>query len=194
MKKLSFLILTCAVLLLASCASAPKVSNISTIPEIAPGSLPAGRYIVLGEVTGESTFVVRSEDKNAHSTEPTAFVPVIPADNGNYGFIGKKASTEMSIMERAAAAAEYKLITTARYNDADAVICVNTDVEVENRGANIIISTKVSGLAIRIKPDEGYSISEYVPEVSTWNAADFDLPEDEMEDEAEEDAEGEIEE
>ena len=97
-------------------------------------------------------------------------------------------------MERAVAAAEYKLITTARYNDADAVICVNTDVEVENRGANIIISTKVSGLAIRIKPDEGYSISEYVPEVSTWNAADFDLPEDEMEDEAEEDAEGEIEE
>lgn len=199
MKKLSFLILTSAVLLLASCASAPKVSNISTIPEIAPGSLPAGRYIVLGEVTGESTFVVRSEDmskeyKNAHSSEPTAFVPVIPADNGNYGFIGKKASTELSIMERAAAAAEYKLITTARYNDANAVICVNTDVEVENRGANIIISTKVSGLAIRIKPDEGYSISEYVPEVSTWNAADFDLPEDEMEDEAEEDAEGEIEE
>ena len=39
MKKLSFLILTSAVLLLASCASAPKVSNISTIPEIAPGSL-----------------------------------------------------------------------------------------------------------------------------------------------------------
>ena len=89
MKKLSFLILTCAVLLLASCASAPKVSNISTIPEIAPGSLPAGRYIVLGEVTGESTFVVRSEDmskeyKNAHSSEPTAFVPVIPAASARF--------------------------------------------------------------------------------------------------------------
>ena len=79
MKKLSFLILTSAVLLLASCASAPKVSNISTIPEIAPGSLPAGRYIVLGEAVTLPVPVVMDTLLPAFTSSPivTSPVPVV---------------------------------------------------------------------------------------------------------------------
>ena len=185
MKKLALCILSCAVILLASCASAPKVSNLSSMAEIAPGSLPADRYIVLGEVSGETTFVVKSEDlakeyKNAHSSEPTAFVPVIPADKGDYGFIGKSVSSDLSILERATASAEYKLIELARYNKADAVICVNRDIEVEDNTKNTMITVKVTGLAVRIKADEGYSI-EYPEPEDVWDSSAYDLDEDEEE-------------
>lgn len=184
MKKLSICILGCAVFLLASCATAPKVSNISCFSEVAPGSLPADRYIILGEVSGESTFVVKSEDvakeyKNAHSSEPTAFTPEIMGDEGHYGFIGKAKSSDLSIMDRAIASAEYNLIELARYNKADAVICVNTDVQVQESGKNTMYTVKVTGLAIKLKADAGYKIEYPVEDV--WDASAYDLDEDEEE-------------
>ena len=184
MKKIALCFLSCAVFLLASCASAPKLSNISKFPEIEPDSLSADRYIVLGEVSGESVFVVNTEDlskekQNAYSEEPKYYVPVIKADDGNYGFIGKEISSDLTIQERAIAAAEYKLIELARYNNADAVICVKTDSKIQPSGASTLITTKVSGLAIKIKADEGYTI-EY-PQEDTWDSSAYDLEDDEVE-------------
>ena len=103
-------------------------------------------------------------------------------------FIGKPAKTKLSVFERADALAEYKLIELARFNKADAIICFNSSTEIMKDGANSILTTKASGLAVRIKADEGYSI-EY-PAPDTWNPADFEYTDEELAAEAAAEAAG----
>ena len=90
----------------------------------------------------------------------------------------------MSIYERAQALAEYKLIEIARYNEADAIICFNSITEATRDGANVLLTTKASGVAVKIKADEGYSIKYPVDEV--WDASAYEYTDEELDAEAEE--------
>ena len=46
----------------------------------------------------------------------------------------------------------------AKYNEADAIICLKTTTEVKAAGSTSRIITRVSGYAVKIKADEGYEI------------------------------------
>ena len=56
-------------------------------------------------------------------------------------------------------------------------------------GANSILTTKASGLAVRIKASEGYTIEYPAPDV--WDASEFEYTEEEMAAEAAAEAAGE---
>ena len=115
---------------------------------------------------------------NEIAAEPKIITIKLHGDDGKYGFIGKPAKTKLSVFERADALAEYKLIELARFNKADAIICFNSTTDVVKDGANSILTTKVSGLAVRIKADEGYSIEYPAPDV--WDPSEFEYTEEEM--------------
>ena len=85
-------------------------------------------------------------------------------DTYNYGFIGKPAKLNMNVFEKGRAIAEYKLIDTARYNGADAVIATKATTSIKPQDRLTVIETTVSGFAVKIKPDAGYSIQEPVEE------------------------------
>ena len=194
MRKFGILLTAVTSLFLISCASTPSYPNISQFAELAPGSLPANRYVVLGEVSAENTMIVATEDiareaANEISSEPKILTIKSIGDDGKYGFIGKPAKTKLSIFERAEALAEYKLIELARYNKANAIICFNSSTEVQKDGSNTMLTTKVSGLAVRIKADDGYSI-EY-PLADVWDASAYEYSEEEMAAEAGENTETE---
>ena len=188
MKKIAFLLTALSALFFVSCATTSNYSNFSHFTELNPGSMSADRYIVLGEVTAENTMIVATEDiakemNNEISSEPKILTITALGDDGKYGFIGKPTKTKLNIFERAEALAEYKLIDLAKYNKADAIICFNSSSEIQNDGANTMITTKVSGLAVRIKADEGYSI-EY-PVADTWDSSAYEYTDEELEAEAE---------
>ena len=183
MKKIGLLVIAITGLLLVSCATTQSYPSVSRFTEFAPGAMPANRYIVLGEVSAENTVIVATEDitrelNNEIAAEPKIITIKLHGDDGKYGFIGKPAKTKLSVFERADALAEYKLIELARFNKADAIICFNSTTDVVKDGANSILTTKVSGLAVRIKADEGYSIEYPAPDV--WDPSEFEYTEEEM--------------
>lgn len=184
MKKIAFMLTALSALFFVSCATTSNYSNFSHFTELNPGSMSADRYIVLGEVTAENTMIVATEDiakemNNEISSEPKILTIKALGDDGKYGFIGKPGKYKLNIFERAEALAEYKLIELARYNKADAIICFNSLTETQRDGANTMLTTKVSGLAVRIKADEGYSIEYPIDEV--WNPAEFEYTDEELE-------------
>lgn len=183
MKKIGFLVIAIAGLLLVSCATTQSYPSVSHFTEFAPGAMPESRYIVLGEVSAENTVIVATEDitkemLNEIAVEPKVITIKIHGDDGKYGFIGKPSKTKLNVFERAEALAEYKLIELARFNKADAIICFNSSTEVIKDGANSVLTTKVSGLAVRIKADDGYSIEYPAPDV--WDASEYEYTEEEM--------------
>ena len=197
MKKFGILLIAITGLLLVSCATTQSYPSVSHFTEFAPGSLPENRYIVLGEISVENTVIVATDDitkemANEIAVEKKLLTVKVHGDDGKYGFIGKPAKVKLSVFERADALAEYKLIELARFNKADAIICFNSSTEIMKDGANSILTTKASGLAVRIKADEGYSIEYPAPE--TWNAADFEYTEEEMAAEAAAEATGDTDE
>ena len=54
--------------------------------------------------------------------------------------------------------AEFKLIEIANFNDADAILGFESETKVESGVKNTTITTFVSGYAVKIKPDTGYTI------------------------------------
>ena len=185
MKKFGFLLIAIAGLLLVSCATTQSYPSVSHFTEFAPGAMPANRYIVLGEISVENTVIVATDDitkemANEIAVEKKLLTVKVHGDDGKYGFIGKPAKTKLSVFERAEA--------LARFNKADAIICFNSSTEVMKDGANSILTTKVSGLAVRIKADDGYSIEYPAPDV--WDASEFEYTEEEIEAEAATEATG----
>jgi hypothetical protein len=194
MKKICFLLAIASSLFLISCASTHSYPTVAHFTELAPGSMPANRYIVLGEVSAENTLIVATEDitkemENEISPEPKILSIKTMGDDRKYGFIGKPTKMKLNIYERAEALAEYKLIELAKYNKADAIICFNSSTEVQRDGSNTMLTTKVSGLAVRIVPDEGYAI-EY-PVADVWDKAAYEYTDEELEAEAAAEAEAE---
>ena len=197
MKKFGILLIAITGLLLVSCATTQSYPSVSHFTEFAPGSLPENRYIVLGEISVENTVIVATDDitkemANEIAAEPKLLSIKLHGDDGKYGFIGKPAKTKLSVFERADALAEYKLIELARFNKADAIICFNSSTEIMKDGANSILTTKASGLAVRIKASEGYSIEYPAPDV--WDASEFEYTEEEMAAEAAAEATGDTDE
>ena len=187
MKKIAVLLTAIAGLFFVSCATTSTYSNVSHFTELNPGAMSADRYVVLGEITAENTMIVASEDiakemNNEISSEPKVLTIKALGDDGKYGFIGKPAKNKLSVYERAEALAEYKLIELAKYNKADAIICFNSSTDIQKDGTSTMLTTKVSGLAVRIKADEGYSI-EY-PSADVWDASAYEYTDDEIEAEA----------
>ena len=165
MKKSTVLAVGLCAVLFASCAS-NSLSNISTFPELKEGNFNSDRYIILGEVSGESVVSVKSteiinEKKNLITGENAEIILI--GDNKNYGFVGKDARTNLTVLERAQALAEYKLISLAEFNNADAVIGLKKKIEITEDKSYSVIKTTVSGYAVRIIPDKGYVI-EFPPE------------------------------
>ena len=187
MKKICSLLAIASSLFLISCASTHSYPTVAHFTELAPGSMPANRYIVLGEVSAENTLIVATEDitkemENEISPEPKILSIKTMGDDGKYGFIGKPTKMKLNIYERAEALAEYKLIELAKYNKADAIICFNISTEMQRDGANTMLTTKASGLAVRIVADEGYSIEYPVSDV--WNPSEYEYTDEELEAEA----------
>ena len=169
MKKIVLALTWAVCLLFASCAS-NHFNSFSEFPVIESGDLDSGRYIVLGEVSGASNLSMTNEEyskliSNEFSYEPQNINVKFGNDSGEYGFIGKRATIKMNVFERSAALAEYKMIQTAKFNGADAIICFKSETKVENSYKTTIVKTYVSGLAVKVKADNGYSIKTPVEEV-----------------------------
>ena len=114
MKKICFLLAIASSLFLISCASTHSYPTVAHFTELAPGSMPANRYIVLGEVSAENTLIVATEDitkemENEISPEPKILSIKTMGDDGKYGFIGKPTKMKLNIYERAEALAELNL-------------------------------------------------------------------------------------
>lgn len=182
MKKLLFALAGACCLIFASCATT-SFSNLSEFPLIESGELSSGRYIVLGEVTGASNLSMTNEEyakliKNEFSLEPQNVQVKFVNDSGDYGFIGKRANIKMNVFERSAALAEYKMIQTAKHNQADAIVFLKSNTTVETSYKTTFVKTVVSGYAVRIKPDSGYTIEVPVEEVPAPEAeAETEEPE-----------------
>ena len=162
MKKVIFGMVCLASLFMISCAST-SISNISIFPQAELGDLPADHYSIIGEISAESKITVKTGDiekefKNNASVDKVLLSINAIGDDFNYGFVGKPVKTNLSVFERSIALAEYKLIELARYNKADAIICLKTKTETKKDKSNTIITTKASGYAVKIKIDEGFVI------------------------------------
>ena len=187
MKRFGILLIAITGFFLVSCATTSNYASVAHFTELDASSMPSNRYVVLGEISVENTVIAAAEDfakeaENEISVEPKIISIKLHGDDGKYGFIGKPTKTKLSIYERAEAVAEYKLIELAKYNEADAIICFNSSTEAFKDGANVMLTTKASGVAVKIKADEGYSIKFPVDEV--WDSSAYSYTEDELEAEA----------
>lgn len=176
--KLAFLTTVALVLFLFSCAS-PKIMSVNTTIQPATldlGSLPRDQYVVIGQVSGEGYITAKTTDieKQAKSRaliEPSYYSVDIQGDTDRYGFLGNEVNTNMTVIEKAIAIATYKMIQAAQYNGADTVVYVTTTTKILPKSysafsSESIISAKVTGLAIKLKPDAGIQIKIPEPEES----------------------------
>ncbi|MCH5291668.1 MAG: hypothetical protein J1D88_07955 [Treponema sp.] len=148
----------------ASCAT-PLRTAVSTMPEAALdlGSLSRDQYIVVGTVAGEASVDVSSSDLkkdleadlDEHSVGRSY---KLKGDTGAYGFIGTAKRT-MTIEDRVIALATYKMIEMARCNQADAVLYVNTAIDIKDKKRTNTVTAKVTGIAIKLKPDSSEMLS-----------------------------------
>lgn len=162
MRKIVLVLAGACCMLFASCAST-SFSNFSEFPLIESGNLPSDRYIVMGTVSGASNLTMTAEEynkliKNEFDYEPQNVQVKFVNDSGDYGFIGKPVNIKMNVFERSVALAEYKMIQTAKHNQADAIYCLKSNISIEKNYKNIIVKTVVTGYAVKIKPDTGYTI------------------------------------
>jgi len=168
---------TC-VLLAVSCASTNVMSvNATMQPAVLDiGSLSRDQYIIIGQVSGEGyitakTSIIKNQAKTKAVLEPTYFSTDVIGDSGRYGFLGSEVNTNMTILDKAIAIATYKMIQAAQYNGADTVVYVTTTTKIlpksySSFSSGSIVSAKVTGLAIKIKPDAGIKIKIPDPEES----------------------------
>lgn len=151
-----------------SCAS-NSFGSLCEFPVIDSGDLASGRYIVMGEVTGSSYISMTNEEynkliKNEFAYDPQNISVKFENDTATYGFIGKPANIKLNVFERSAALAEYNLIQNAKYNEADALACFKSETTVSSDYHRTTVKTVVSGLAVKVKADSGYTIKLPVPE------------------------------
>ena len=189
MKKIFMALAGVCCMFFISCAST-SFSNLSEFPLIESGELSSGRYIVLGEVTGTSNLSMTSDEydkliRNEYSYEPQNIQVNFHNDSGDYGFIGKQKNIKMNVFERSAALAEYKMIQTAKFNEADAIFGLKSNTVVEKNYRTVTVKTVVSGYAVKIKPDAGYTIKLPVEAAPEPVAAPVTDESDEAEDDGE---------
>ena len=152
-----------------SCASTqPHTYRVMPEAQLDLGSLSRDQFIIVGQVSGTSSVTVKTADltndeKNFAYKESKWNNYTILGDNGNYGFVGKANTKNLTVQERAIALATYRMVETAQFNGADAVLYVQTTVNVEDAAASIMNNEKkirvtVTGLAIKLKADSGYEI------------------------------------
>lgn len=166
MKKIVLALLGAFSLLFVSCETT-KLYNLNSFPVIDAGDAP--RYVVLGEINASSCLSMTNDEfsklvRNELSYEPQTIQAKFLNDTGDYGFIGKPVNIKMNVFERSAALAEYKLIEIAKLNEADAILCFKSETKVEPGFKNTMVTTNVSGYAVRVKPDSGYTIKLPEPE------------------------------
>ncbi len=145
-----------------SCAS-NSFGSLCEFPVIDSGDLASGRYIVMGEVTASSYISMTNEEynkliKNEFAYDPQNISVKFENDTANYGFIGKSANIKLNVFERSAALAEYDLIQTAKFNEADALACFKSETIISSEHGRTTVKTVVSALAVKVKADSGYSI------------------------------------
>lgn len=174
--KLCIAVVSAAALLCVSCASNNLQSINATMKEatIDLGSFPRDQYIIIGQVSGEGKITVKNgtivkEAKNKAMELPEYNNSSAIGDNGRYGFIGSNPNTNMTVMEKAVAIATYKMIQTAQLNGADTVLYVTTTTTTVPKSLSAfsnesIITAKVTGLAVKIKPNDGIKIKLPEPE------------------------------
>ncbi|MBP5251073.1 MAG: hypothetical protein J6Z17_01510 [Treponema sp.] len=149
-----------------SCASA-KNEIVAVIPEakLDLGAMPRDSYIILGQVSGESSLLaspadIERADKNRALDIREYNTYSLIGDTGKYGFVGN-VNNNMSVTEKAVALATYKMIDVARYNGADAVVFVNSTVSItkgEGFMADSTVKAKTTGIAVKLKADKGVVI------------------------------------
>lgn len=151
-----------------SCAS-NSFGSLCEFSVIDSGDLASGRYIVMGEVTASSYISMTNEEynkliKNEFAYDPQNISVKFENDTANYGFIGKPANIKLNVFERSEALAEYQLIQNAKYNEADALACFKSETTVSSDYHRTTVKTVVSGLAVKVKADSGYTIKLPEPE------------------------------
>ena len=149
-------------LLFASCAS-NSFGSLCEFPLINSGDLASGRYIVMGEVTGTNSLTMTNEEynkliKNEFAYDPQNISVKFANDTATYGFVGKPVNIKMNVFERSAALAEYDMIQTAKFNEADALACFKSETTISSEHGHTTVTTAVSALAVKVKADNGYSI------------------------------------
>ena len=173
MKKLICIILSAAVLILTSCATAGAMVK-THIPNPDDSSAPLNKddYVVLGTVSG--TGYVIASDKEINSERKAAAEGLRPVhdiilegDTLRYGYLNNYAYPFQTAEEKAVANATYTMIETALFNGADAVVYVTTRVSIipvvnKDGGRNFFnpqskITAKISGIAVKLK-DRGTGI------------------------------------
>ena len=162
MKKIAAALAGLCSLFFISCAS-NTFGSLCEFPLINSGDLASGRYIVMGEVTGENSLTMSNEEynkliKNEFAYEPQNLSVKFANDTATYGFIGKPVNIKMNVFERSAALAEYDLIQTAKFNEADALACFKSETIISSEHGRTTVKTVVSALAVKVKADNGYSI------------------------------------
>ena len=162
MKKLFVAFASIFCLFFVSCAS-NSFGSLCEFPVIDSGDLASGRYIVMGEVTGTSSISMTNKEynnliKNEFSYDPQNVSVNFKNDTATYGFIGKPVNIKMNVFERSAALAEYDLIQTAKYNEADAIACFKSETTIIADSHHTTVKTVVSGLAVKVNTDSGYTI------------------------------------
>jgi len=168
MKKLFVAFASVLCLFLVSCAS-NSFGSLCEFPVIDSGDLASGRYIVMGEVTGTSYISMTNKEynkliENEFSYDPQNVSVNFENDTATYGFIGKPVNIKMNVFERSAALAEYDLIQTAKYNEADAIACFKSETTIIADSHRTTVKTVVSGLAVKVNTDSGYTIKLPVTE------------------------------
>jgi|SRR5574344_181904 hypothetical protein len=186
LKVLSTTSILCAILF-ASCASTNvQVTNATIEPATLDlGSLPRDQYIIIGQVSGEGIIVakdsdIRREAKLKALQEPVFNTASVEGDNGRYGFLGEQ-NTNMTILEKAIAMGTYKMIKAAQYNGADTVIYVTTTTTIVPKSHSLFskestVTAKVSGLAVKIKPNDGIKIKVPQPEEQVFKQVELEDP------------------
>ena len=76
------------------------------------------------------------------------------------------------------------LIEIAKLNEADGILCFKSETKVEPGFKNTMVTTNVSGYAVRVKPDSGYTIK--LPEPEEPKAPEVSEEESEVSDVSEE--------
>jgi hypothetical protein len=173
MKKLISIILSAAVLILTSCATAGAMVK-THIPNPDDSSAPLNKddYVVLGTVSGTGYVIASDKEINAErKAAAEGLRPVhdiiLEGDTLRYGYLNNNAYPFQTAEEKAVANATYNMIETALFNKADAVLYVTTRVSIipvvnKDGRRNFFnpqskITAKISGIAVKLK-DRGIGI------------------------------------
>ncbi len=186
-QRLEVLFLAALSLSALSCASNQAITY-RAMPEatLDLGSLSRDQYIILGQVSGTSSITVKSSDL-LHDSKAYALGEskvnsyTIRGDSGNYGFIGNANQKNLTVRERAVALATYRMIETAQYNGADAILYVSTSLTEENASDSSLstetrLRVTTTGLAVKLKADEGCTIELPPSQLPPKKVIDTSLP------------------